>query len=179
MTANNGWPGKPGVPLNPDRDRWHWMKTGHGVAPWLWRDDPQSITGEMGWETNEEVFAPGDIARVPGTTYLGPCLTPDQASALQARVANLEATLAALQRDASQEIATDEMVRRLQHLGDWQAADRIEALQARVAELEDIIRAVHRNAKNLAGDRTFDQCITALMRIDDLCRAAKEGKKDE
>lgn len=90
MTATNGWPGKPGVPMNPERDGWHWMKTGHGVAPWLWRDDPQSITWEMGWETNEEVFAPGDIARVPGTTYLGPCLTSDEATALQARVAELE-----------------------------------------------------------------------------------------
>ena len=33
---------------------------------------------------------------------------------------------------------SDELVRRLQHLGDWQAADRIEALQARVAELEAV-----------------------------------------
>lgn len=91
--TNNGWPGKPGVPMNPERDGWHWLKTGHGVAPWLWRDDPQSLTWGMGWETNEEVFAPGDIARVPGTTYLGPCLTPDEATALQARVAELGAAL--------------------------------------------------------------------------------------
>ena len=31
---------------------------------------------------------------------------------------------------------SDELVRRLQHLGDWQAADRIEAQAARIAELE-------------------------------------------
>lgn len=55
------------------------------------------------------------------------------------RIAELEAALAALQRDASQQVATDEMVRRLQHLGDWQAADRIEALQKRVAELEGVL----------------------------------------
>jgi hypothetical protein len=55
----------------------------------------------------------------------------------------------------------------------WDKADE------RIAELEGLIRAVHRNAKNLAGDRTFDQCITALMWIDDLCRDALGGKKDE
>ena len=44
------------------------------------------------------------------------------------------------------EVPTDELVRRLQHLGDWQAADRIEALQKRVAELEGALRAI----KNLA-----------------------------
>ena len=35
---------------------------------------------------------------------------------------------------------SDELVRRLQHLGDWQAADRIEALKARVVELERALR---------------------------------------
>jgi hypothetical protein len=33
MTTTNGWPGVPGVPLNPERDGWHWLKTGHGLAP--------------------------------------------------------------------------------------------------------------------------------------------------
>jgi hypothetical protein len=63
--------------------------------------------------------------------------------------------------------------------GAWVMHHQATALQARVAELEGLIRAVHCNAKNLAGDRTFDQCITALGHIDDLCRAALEGKKDE
>lgn len=101
-----------------------------------------------------------------------------------ARIAELEAALAALQRDASQEIATDEMVRRLQHLGDWQAADRIEALQARVAELEaqnemlrhatDKLRAslTELNARHEPLQRAF---ITAVELLND---AALTGGKD-
>lgn len=59
---------------------------------------------------------------------------------MQKRCEEAERERDALRRDASQEIATDELVRRLQHLGDWQAADRIEALQKRIAELEAALR---------------------------------------
>jgi len=24
--SDNGWPGEPGVPLNPERDGWHWVQ---------------------------------------------------------------------------------------------------------------------------------------------------------
>lgn len=31
MSDNNGWPypARPGVPLNPDQERWHWLKTSY------------------------------------------------------------------------------------------------------------------------------------------------------
>lgn len=63
----------------------------------------------------------------------------DCIEAQAAEITRLRADLAALQRDASQETSADELVVRLQHLGDWQAADQIEALQKRVALLVSII----------------------------------------
>lgn len=83
------------------------------------------------------------------------------------------------------EVPTDEMVRRLQHLGDWQAADQIEALQRRVAELEaqnemlrhatNKLRAMltELNARHEPLQRAF---ITAVELLND---AALEGWKDE
>lgn len=59
------------------------------------------------------------------------------------------------------------------------AADLIEAQAARIADLEVAINAVHRHAMAQSGDRTFDQCSAALGYIDDICRAALAGGKDE
>lgn len=37
MSDNNTWPGKPGVPLNPERDGWHWVDDGvNGTEPRFW-----------------------------------------------------------------------------------------------------------------------------------------------
>lgn len=183
MTATNGWPDKPGVPQNPERDGWHWLETPDGErVPYEWRSAGECERGRWPsyWVSQGE-----DCWEAPACKYLGPVLTPDEAAALQMRVANLEAALAALQRDASQEIATDEMVRRLQHLGDWQAADRVAALQKRVAELEaqndmlrhatDKLRAMlaELNARHEPLQRAF---ITAVELLND---AALEGGKDE
>ena len=84
-------PGKPGVPMHPEKDGWHWLKTGHGLAPWYWVED-QGAQGCFGWETDDDISPPDMLARY-GTTYLGPVLTPDEATALQARVAKLEGAL--------------------------------------------------------------------------------------
>lgn len=83
------------------------------------------------------------------------------------RIAELEAALAALRRDASQEIATDEMVRRLQHLGDWQAADRIDAQQKRIAKLEAALKRIE--------DTDPDE---GTPWFHEVARAALEGGKD-
>ena len=96
--TNNGWPGKPGVPLNPERDGWHWVKTEHGLAPWRWKDNPESIVWESGWEAGDSVISPAYFAALGPCTYLGPCLTPDEATALQARVAELDGALATAAR---------------------------------------------------------------------------------
>ena len=93
MSDNNGWPGKPGVPLNPERDGWHWVKTGHGIAPWRWEENSESIMWDYGWETDDGIISSANFAAMEPCTYLGPCLTSDQATALQARVAELEGVL--------------------------------------------------------------------------------------
>ena len=207
MTTNNGWPGKPGVPLNPEKGGWHWLKRISNGWETLakWDND---------WNGNDDFWwnLPGysDPERVAkGFQYLGPALTPDEATALQARAdrnaagfarVDAEAQCAeflhkqeiaalqkrceeaererdALRRDASQEIATDEMVRRLQHLGDWQAADRIEALQKRVAKLEgalDFYACVdHYQTRNAVAPNVVQSDRGAKA------RAALEGGKDE
>jgi hypothetical protein len=73
MTATNGWPGKPGVPLNPERDGAHRL----GRYFVIWRADTQDYVNHNG-----NVLPPEVAYAWP---YLGPCLTPDEATALQAR----------------------------------------------------------------------------------------------
>lgn len=138
MNANNGLPGKPGVPLNTVDGRklkadagiphlptqltydCRLAISGQGPLAYTWEDKPHRLVYNLCRE----------IERVAAAA------TPAEIAAKDARIAELEAQLTALQRDASKQVATDELVRRLQHLGDWQAADRIEGLQKRVAELE-------------------------------------------
>ena len=88
--TTNGWPGKPGVPLNPKKEGWHWVQECDlepECAFWrasLWLEHTLGC-----WETKgrEDDFQPYEISN---WTYLGPCLTSDEATALQARVAELE-----------------------------------------------------------------------------------------
>ena len=82
MTGTNGWPGKPGVPLNPERDGWHWV---NGTPrEWVVFYDGGS------WRLAGSDYRPHEWAH---RIYQGPCLTPDEATALQARVVELEAGL--------------------------------------------------------------------------------------
>lgn len=82
--TTNGWSGKPGVPMNPERDGWHWVSLLGGECPQImeWFSDA------MVWADDWTVEACALHLR-----YHGPCLTPDQAAALQARVAELEVAL--------------------------------------------------------------------------------------
>ena len=95
--TTNGWPDKPGVPLNPDRDGDHWLKSASTGETYLFK-----WKAEKFWSCGQPQILPHWVNhpmwQVKEMTYLGPCLTPDQATALQARVAELEA---ALQRIAS------------------------------------------------------------------------------
>lgn len=79
----NGWPdaSKPGYPANPERDGWHWLMIGHGIAhpfPMLW-----CASGDM-WEAGDDGYV--DAADISTRwRYLGPCLTPAEvAAAVQA-----------------------------------------------------------------------------------------------
>ncbi len=87
MTETNGWPGKPGVPLKPEKEGWHWVHRRGWTKPMVWWPSKNSPIGGW-WEGG--LSKPHEIAEM---TYLGPCLTPDEATALQSRVAELETAL--------------------------------------------------------------------------------------
>lgn len=82
MQTNQGWPdpARPGVPLNPDRDGWHWLMIGPGVSnpfPVLWY-----ASGDI-WEVGEDGYV--DAADISTRwRYLGPCLTPAEVAAEKA-----------------------------------------------------------------------------------------------
>ena len=91
MTKTNTRPGKPGVPLNPEKDGWHWLRTPDGeIVPYNWRPEGEC---ERGRWASEWVYDKDDDWPPEECAYLASCLTPDQASALQARVAELEGAL--------------------------------------------------------------------------------------
>jgi hypothetical protein len=75
MSDPGGWPddSKPGVPLHPERDRWHWMLVAEGEPPVavLWHKQMwhMGYIGMPAW-----VFA--------NAVYLGPCHTPAEVAAL-------------------------------------------------------------------------------------------------
>ncbi len=94
---NNGWPGKPGVPLNPEREGWHWVqRVDKGFVPSpriiLWTDDWTS--GQFSWDAIGYSSAPEQkLGR--DFRYIAPVLTP-------AEVADL---VAKAKRDALEEAA--------------------------------------------------------------------------
>jgi hypothetical protein len=65
--SDNGWPGKPGVPLNPERDGWHWVS---GIPHW-WRvfDDDEAPL----WQAHHLYFTAEEWSH---KKYGGPVLTP-------------------------------------------------------------------------------------------------------
>ena len=91
MSDNNGWPGKPGVPLNPERDGPHWLGDPDSdmafVVDW---------SAASGWRS---IFTQDSIAA--HMRYIAPCLTP----------AEVDARLADARKDALAEAA-----RRLEEL---------------------------------------------------------------
>ncbi len=83
MSDNNGWPDKPGVPLNPERDWWHWFDDGvNGTEPRFWGATFAEWDGYPLWIAKE-------------WCYLGPALTPAQ----------VDARIATARKDAAAEAA--------------------------------------------------------------------------
>lgn len=86
-------PARPGVPLNPGLPGAHWLK-GYTEDAWMY-------DGDGGW------WGPGYSHKLDAETvaahysYLGPVLLPDEATALQKRVAELEGALGTLEKAAS------------------------------------------------------------------------------
>jgi len=74
MSDNNGWPdpARPGVPLNPERDGWHWFVRGDFYSLALWHRGHFTFQDTTAWP---EEFSQLDM------TYAGPCLTPAEVDA--------------------------------------------------------------------------------------------------
>ncbi len=129
MSDNNGWPGKPGVPMNPERDGWHWVqRVDKGFVPSpriiLWTDDwtsRQFSWDAIGYEADERKL--GRDFR-----YLGPCLTP----------AEVDARIAQARRDALEEAARwhDEQAKRWQNTYAKETLSGLDLQAARVMCLE-------------------------------------------
>jgi hypothetical protein len=89
----SGWPDplKPGMPLNPERDGWHWLLQPVTEKQWIiaWNPDWNYWGAFPG-------ISPNDMGhpKLRGYKYLGPVLTPAEADALRAENARLREALA-------------------------------------------------------------------------------------
>ena len=85
----SGWPDKdkPGVPLHPERDGWHWL-----FDPENNKSYPEVWVAEIGAWAVGDAWTPRIVAET-GLYYLGPVLTPDEADALRAENARLREAL--------------------------------------------------------------------------------------
>ena len=106
MSDNNGWPdpARPGVPMNPERDGWHWINS--TPREWVVFDDGGS------WRLAGSDYRPYEwVHRI----YQGPCLTPTEVESHKhaaviayANLLNLPAPpnlIAQARRDALEEAA--------------------------------------------------------------------------
>jgi hypothetical protein len=95
MSDNNGWADQPGVPLNPELNRFHWLLRKGEQWPEAWRWDPDADgcgTEYSGaWAESEGDGQPEGMAK--WYRYLGPCFTP----------AEVDARVAQAKRDALEE----------------------------------------------------------------------------
>ena len=87
MSDNNGWPGEPGVPLNPDWDGWHWIKPKISPKGGIQLID-ESASRPMPWNIVSPlshkpawngVMEPKHAANA--WQYIGPVLTPAEVDA--------------------------------------------------------------------------------------------------
>ena len=69
----NGWPDKPGVPLNPDRSGWHWLLPTPRVSP-RFPMAMEWVASWQEWKVGNAPISPDRIA-ANGWMYEAPCLT--------------------------------------------------------------------------------------------------------
>jgi len=103
MSDNNGWPGEPGVPLNPERDGWHWVDDGaNGTEPRFWSATFAKWDGYPLWMAEE-------------WDYLRPC-SPDDLTPAEVEARVKEAV------DLGIDIATRDLDPQIAMLIPWQTA---------------------------------------------------------
>jgi hypothetical protein len=124
--TNNGWPGKPGVPLNPEKD-----------GPHRLRHHDSDLVLDALWSCGGTWLDLSGNFSIPHAAafydYLGPCLTPDEATALQARADQ------AAQGHAREADRADR--------SEFLHKQEIAALQKRVAELEESLKEAATSVK--------------------------------
>jgi hypothetical protein len=95
MSEDNTWPdpARPGVPLNPERDGWHWLLA-------MYYDDPIGPPISCFWYAEHQSWPrlqdkPGNQPVSRGFCYLGPAFTP----------AEVDARVKEARRDAREKVA--------------------------------------------------------------------------
>ena len=80
MSDPNGWPDptRPGVPLNPERSGWHWLRHPEDLRPMVAGWDAEL----HGWPSGA-LHSPQGIVDL-GYRYLGPALLPAEVAAREA-----------------------------------------------------------------------------------------------
>jgi hypothetical protein len=87
MTDQNGWPdaSKPGVPMNPERDGWHWVDSrAHGLHALEWNSMWRGSACGW-WHGSTSADTPSEFATLRDLRYLGPCHTPAEVAAMLAK----------------------------------------------------------------------------------------------
>ena len=118
--TNNGWSNKPGVPMSPEKDGWHWVRRAETnmPLPLQWTND-WTGSRDYCWAIMGS-GEPEDVAK--NFCYLSPVLSPAEVAALQKRADQSALGYAREARRAD--------LFKFLHKRD------VAALQARVAELE-------------------------------------------
>jgi hypothetical protein len=140
MSDPNGWPDpqRPGVPLNPERDGYHWLSVDASgePCPFEWRATKQQWcdgSNSNEWTCPHHMLPIWEI-------YLGPCLTPAEVAA---RVAEARRETLREAQDAVWRIrdpgfpddnATDKAIRGHYNAG---VAGAVQAIAAILARAED------------------------------------------
>lgn len=87
MSNNNGWPGEPGVPLNPEQDGWHWVKpkiSPKGGIQLIDESAPRPMPWNIVSPLSHEPAWNGVMEPKHADNawqYIGPCLTPAEVDA--------------------------------------------------------------------------------------------------
>jgi hypothetical protein len=89
----SGWPDplKPGMPLNPEKDGWHWLADPASTQFYFWHRPVKWIGEIESWLFGSCVT--WRKMNESGWTYLGPCLKPAEADALRAENARMRAAI--------------------------------------------------------------------------------------